>query len=176
LIVAVDDLDRLREQLPDLFADVALPSGWEEDWLFIPIENPESDVSALDQPQSFRLPGDDFGFLLNERGVVLPSFAGPSPFPGAPAMTSGGSVPPPDAFAFYLPFHYFHPTWWGVYVVFEGAYELARLLNLFSNSISTTVTTLVDNPVYFSRPCLTSSDFKKLPDASGWNSTPCSAK
>ena len=92
-----------------------------------------SDVSALDQPQSSRLSEDDFGFLLNERGVVLPSFAGPSPFPGAPAMTSGGSVPPPDAFAFYLPFHCFHPTWWGVYVVFEGAYELARLLNLFSN-------------------------------------------
>jgi len=39
-----------------------------------------------------------------------------------------------------------------------------------------TVTTKVDDPVYFTRPYLTSSDFKKLPSATGWNPTPCSAK
>ena len=39
-----------------------------------------------------------------------------------------------------------------------------------------TVTTKVEDPLYFSRPYLLSTDFKKLPDASGWNPTPCSAK
>jgi hypothetical protein len=39
-----------------------------------------------------------------------------------------------------------------------------------------TVTTIVEDPVYFSRPYLTSSDFKRLPDSSGWNPTPCSVK
>jgi hypothetical protein len=39
-----------------------------------------------------------------------------------------------------------------------------------------TVTTRVEDPVYFTRPYLTTSDFKKLPDAAGWNPTPCSAK
>jgi hypothetical protein len=39
-----------------------------------------------------------------------------------------------------------------------------------------TVTTRVDDPVYFTRPYLTSSDFKKLPGAAGWNSTACSAR
>jgi len=39
-----------------------------------------------------------------------------------------------------------------------------------------TVTTKVEDPVYFTRPYLTTSDFKKLPDASGWNPTPCSAR
>jgi hypothetical protein len=39
-----------------------------------------------------------------------------------------------------------------------------------------TVTTRVEDPVYFTRPYLTSSDFKKLPNATGWNPTPCSAK
>lgn len=39
-----------------------------------------------------------------------------------------------------------------------------------------TVTTKVDDPVYFTRPYLTSSDFKKLRDNSGWNPTPCSAR
>ena len=39
-----------------------------------------------------------------------------------------------------------------------------------------TVTTKVEDPTYFTRPYLTSSDFKKLPTAAGWNPTPCSAK
>jgi hypothetical protein len=39
-----------------------------------------------------------------------------------------------------------------------------------------TVTTKIEDPVYFTRPFLTSSDFKKLPGAAGWNPTPCSAK
>jgi hypothetical protein len=39
-----------------------------------------------------------------------------------------------------------------------------------------TVTTRVEDPVYFTRPLLTSSDFKRLPDSSGWNPTPCSAR
>ena len=39
-----------------------------------------------------------------------------------------------------------------------------------------TVTTKVEDPMYFTRPLLTTSDFKKLPNANGWNPTPCSAK
>jgi hypothetical protein len=39
-----------------------------------------------------------------------------------------------------------------------------------------TVTTKVEDPGYFTRPYLTSSDFKKLPTAAGWNPTPCSVK
>jgi hypothetical protein len=39
-----------------------------------------------------------------------------------------------------------------------------------------TVTTKVEDPLYFARPYLTTTDFKKLPDANGWNPTPCSAR
>jgi hypothetical protein len=39
-----------------------------------------------------------------------------------------------------------------------------------------TVTTKVEDPTYFTRPYLTSSDFKKLPTAAGWNPTACSVK
>jgi hypothetical protein len=39
-----------------------------------------------------------------------------------------------------------------------------------------TVTTKVEDPQYFSRPYSTTSDFKKLPDASGWNPTTCAAR
>ena len=39
-----------------------------------------------------------------------------------------------------------------------------------------TVTTKVDDPVYSRGTYLTTTDFKKLPDAAGWNPTPCSAR
>jgi hypothetical protein len=39
-----------------------------------------------------------------------------------------------------------------------------------------TVTTKIEDPVYFTRAFLTSSDFKKLPDAAGWSPSPCSAR
>jgi hypothetical protein len=39
-----------------------------------------------------------------------------------------------------------------------------------------TVTTKVEDPQYFTRPYLTSSDFKKLPDAKGWNPMACSTR
>jgi hypothetical protein len=39
-----------------------------------------------------------------------------------------------------------------------------------------TVITKVDDPTYFTRTYTTSSDFKKLADATGWNPTPCSAR
>ena len=50
-------------------------------------------------------------------------------------------------------------------------------LNTMPNGdIWMTVTTKVEDPVYFTRPLLTSSDFKKLPNANGWNPTACSAQ
>jgi hypothetical protein len=39
-----------------------------------------------------------------------------------------------------------------------------------------TVTTKVEDPIYFTRQYVTTTDFKKLPSAAGWNPTPCSAK
>jgi hypothetical protein len=39
-----------------------------------------------------------------------------------------------------------------------------------------TITTKVEDPVYLTRAYITTSDFKKLPDAAGWNPTPCSTK
>jgi hypothetical protein len=39
-----------------------------------------------------------------------------------------------------------------------------------------TVTTKVEDPVYFTRQYVTTTDFKKLPSAAGWNPTPCSAR
>ena len=54
--------------------------------------------------------------------------------------------------------------------------EYYDLLSMPNGDRWLTITTKVEDPTYFSRPYLTTSDFKKLPDASGWNPTPCSAR
>ena len=50
-------------------------------------------------------------------------------------------------------------------------------LNLMPNGDRwLTVISKVEDPQYFARPYTTSSDFKRLADAAGWNPTPCSAR
>jgi hypothetical protein len=38
------------------------------------------------------------------------------------------------------------------------------------------VTTIVEDPQYLQQPFITSTHFKKIPDASGWNPSPCTAR
>jgi hypothetical protein len=38
------------------------------------------------------------------------------------------------------------------------------------------VNTIVEDPVYLQEPFVTSSNFKKQTDATGWNPRPCSAR
>jgi len=54
--------------------------------------------------------------------------------------------------------------------------EYFDLLSVANGDQWISLTTKVDDPVYFSRPLVTTSDFKKLPDATSWNPTPCSAR
>ena len=54
--------------------------------------------------------------------------------------------------------------------------EFYDLNTLPNGDVWLTITTKVEDPTYFTRPYLTTTDFKKLPDATGWNPTPCSAK
>ena len=39
-----------------------------------------------------------------------------------------------------------------------------------------TVTTMLDDPTYLQQPWVRTSQFRKQPDAKGWNPTPCSAR
>jgi len=38
------------------------------------------------------------------------------------------------------------------------------------------VTTVVEDPMYLAVPFVTTSHFKKIPDASGWDPEPCTAR
>jgi hypothetical protein len=54
-------------------------------------------------------------------------------FPGAPGHASSlgrsaSYAPTPDVYAFYLPWHYFDATRWGIYLIVEGIDDFARQL------------------------------------------------
>jgi predicted RNA binding protein YcfA (HicA-like mRNA interferase family) len=144
--MAIDDLDILREELPEVFKDYAVPPDWEEDWLVIPIDDPEAFQPEAENPPDFELAPGGVGTAPD---AVAPSDAKISPesqipdfgdtvFPGVPsAKGPWPEVPPPDAFAFYLPFHYFHPTWWGIYIVLERLHEFADALVKYSGNVLT---------------------------------------
>ena len=140
--MAIDDIGSLRGQLPEVFLDQALPSRWEEEWLFIPIDDPEGDpgprASLIDyksdpeewsSEDSFESYGSKSPTQVVDLPVSAPDLETNITFGGAPQQGGRSSpVPPPDAFAFYLPFHYFYPTWWGVYIILENAFQLAEFV------------------------------------------------
>src|SRR5262245_37613392 len=123
--MAIEDLNVFREQLPEAFEDKSLPPGWEEDWIVARIDAPESDAPSGIEMSETAVPispnvvsssSDASGLPPSsffEEGGKVPDFGEPST-PGAlQQWRPPEGVPPPDAFAFYLPFHYFHPVWWG---------------------------------------------------------------
>jgi predicted RNA binding protein YcfA (HicA-like mRNA interferase family) len=124
-----EPLDALWSHLPEVFQLRDLPPDWDEEWILAPVESP-------DQYQG----RDDLLYFANSDadprqriGEVL-SWKPPYPegmfgtFPGALSPRIPGMPPPPDAVGFYLPFHYFYPTWWGIYLTVEGLEDLAGFL------------------------------------------------
>lgn len=128
--MAINDLDLLRSELPTLFTDYALPSDWEEQWAFIPDDLYEQHIHADGAPSA-----EWDGCFAQFESLTTPE-SGDNRFPGAPVSGfGGGKVPPPDALGFYLPFHYFHPTWWGIYLVAEGISALGEYLRALSPGV-----------------------------------------
>jgi predicted RNA binding protein YcfA (HicA-like mRNA interferase family) len=159
--MAVDDLDTLRQQLPEVFDDLRVPDAWDDEWFIVPIEEPDEgyrddeaagnrvpsiEQDATDQPLlNISAPERDF-FYRDDRGDI-PDFAIDRRFPGRP--TRGGQYyPPPDAFAFYLPFHYFYPKWWGIYLVLEPTLKLSEFVRVHSDGKLTAMESLVATRIF----------------------------
>lgn len=127
--MAIEDLDTLKAELPELFEDMMPPLGeYEDEYILVPLDELEIDLSE-DQLT------DIVDVWPREPLIQSPltETAAPisvSQFPGGPVTTWKSPYPPPDALAFYLPFHYFHPVWWGIYLTVEGVYSLARFIHL----------------------------------------------
>ena len=160
--MSLEHLDLLHSELPELFQDRDLAPHWHEDLMIVPVTDPEkvTDLNALEfQNYGDRHPAQWTEFLKVDSELadgdmfeaIAPYHVEPgehSPeFPNVVAEVLGGShvgaplpyvhrqkMPPPDYLAFYLPFHYYHPDWWGVYLLYEGIFWLAGQILARSNN------------------------------------------
>lgn len=131
--MAISDLDLLHEDMPDLFRPREVPAGFDEDWAFERVQRPDSS-SGL--PEWWGAERSDYSDPIapprrttfeTYSEVRVPKFG--EVFPGAPVPLDPSTiVPPPDALGFYLPFHSYHPNWWGIYLIAEGVESLARYI------------------------------------------------
>jgi hypothetical protein len=132
-------LDVLHSEIPELFQTRGLSPAWGDGFVIVPIDNPEShlgdsagrsplDEEALNYVDLEHLaaePTTEIAPMPTVPPEILDALGGAHP--GAPASTiDAKEMPPPECFAFYLPFHYYHPTWWGVYLLLEGVQWLAH--------------------------------------------------
>jgi hypothetical protein len=140
--MSVDHLDVLHSEMPELFQPRGLSPSWDDGLIVVSIGDPEAqfgDSSGRMPPKS----DEEFWNYLNLENLAAEPTTEisslPSPVPveildalggahaGAPApAVDPPMMPPPECFAFYLPFHYYHPTWWGVYLLLEGVRWLAH--------------------------------------------------
>ncbi|OPY76621.1 MAG: YcfA-like protein [Syntrophorhabdus sp. PtaU1.Bin050] len=160
--MAIEDISTLHDELPELFQDRDIGNSWYDEFVIIPVANPEriggaeqASISAnwSDHNDRQRAPTgqhlgneDAEGDILKDVGpdLILADDDPPELSPilgavlggahsGAPIpYTHQPMMPPPDCFAFYLPFHYYHPDWWGVYLLYDGVLWLAGQIQKLS--------------------------------------------
>ncbi len=120
------DRDTLRTHLPDLFDFDRTRGQWDAEWIVVAVDDAESHLldhveAELDfgevVPTGARRPPRTREPYVWPDGIRLPSVytgeaAQAGAVPGAPDARAG-YPPPPDALAFYLPFHYFPEDVWG---------------------------------------------------------------
>lgn len=151
--MAADDLPTLRDELPQVFEDREPPAWW-GDHLVIPVETgqeTEFDIGGLSDdllkdmgesitPGNSEAPPDPReAFRAEDRAEESPGrdrlplqVETDETFPGSPRMQEGADLPPPDSLAFYLPFHFYYPDLWGVYLKVSGIAALAQFLRISS--------------------------------------------
>ncbi len=145
----IDGLPILKSELPEVFEELPLPPNWSDDWLISPIENIEASDPLVEEDDSIeriltqelenRVSPEEPVFFDNwKSNNRLPNagtssqLSGIGKFPGAPQSRPQEYTPPPDCLAFYLPFHYFYPSAWGIYLYAEGVLEMAANFINFS--------------------------------------------
>jgi predicted RNA binding protein YcfA (HicA-like mRNA interferase family) len=137
--MAESDIATLSSNLPEVFEERP-PRG--DDWndvIFVDITFPGepygsqrspnlADAEDLQLDEGFFDQGlgpEQIGSGLSETAGALISRI-PGGYPGALTVAPKPTpVPPPDCLAFYLPYHYFYPQWWGVYLLLDGVAMLA---------------------------------------------------
>jgi hypothetical protein len=122
--MSVEDIDVLHSEIPELFQSRDLSPTWDDSLIIVPINEPEAQFADSSVPIAKWDPEFlNYQILENLAADPMPEVVEPpliSPeildalggaHPGAPASRIDlHKMPPPDCFAYYLPFHYYHPT------------------------------------------------------------------
>ncbi len=162
--MSLDHIETLHNELPEVFQDRDVGENWYDDIVVLPVTDPEK-VTTLNEDDSLsiwpsnsdriREPLHDEkeppeGDILEEIGpdLIPPNGIVPDLSPVITAIFGGSHsgapvpythqpfTPPPECLAFYLPFHYYYPKWWGVYLTYEGVLWLAgEILRLSGHSV-----------------------------------------
>ena len=78
------------------------------------------------EPDSYIDDFDGVDFEPEDHGITS-IFGDGHGHPGAPIPNNPDyRIPPIDALAFYLPYHYYYPTWWGIYIRLDGIAYLQK--------------------------------------------------
>jgi predicted RNA binding protein YcfA (HicA-like mRNA interferase family) len=138
----------LLKDMPNLFSLASTPHELSEDYIFVPIDKVEDaqredarlpaglvDAEQTDERDEITSESLEDAIAENLDGFPLDVAPLDNLANALPGIGAGGPVarsrfpgmpPPPDSLAFYLPFHFFAPTWWGVYLTVEGVGLVAR--------------------------------------------------
>jgi len=114
----------LRNELPDIFDERALPRNWNENWIAIPFDDEVEEIlNTSDERNDYE---DNLEIPRHpEIEDIFPNFD------NSFGQKVGGNTVPADLLAFYLPFHLF-PDDWGIYILASGVQYLARIIRLQS--------------------------------------------
>ena len=125
----VEIVDTLHHSLPEVFEEYQLPGVWTDDWIQAPMPSPEAQFVKIESALWERYDPDSDRGGPAETDPWVPALA--EKFPGSPVSVNVGAsavTRPPDAMAFYLPFHYHYRQGWGIYVSADGARWLGKHL------------------------------------------------
>lgn len=128
-------IDVLYQELPEVFSLKDLPEIDDSEWVILSHDNLDWENLFKDFEELFL---DYFNSVAQAYLPVslpdLSDFMTLKKKPGSPVpIPKRGITPPPDALAFYLPFHEYYPDKWGIYILFEGIIILSqRLIDLCS--------------------------------------------
>jgi predicted RNA binding protein YcfA (HicA-like mRNA interferase family) len=144
--MGVSDIDLLYQELPELFQNCSLAPNWDDSLMVFPLVDPgmvtseENDTQEelngtrkqfdkkSEEEYALEKIGPELILDIQKIPTLPPAVAHASKetHAGRPiSYDKAMNTPAPDCLSFYLPFHYYHPDSWGVYLIYEGVLWLA---------------------------------------------------
>jgi len=121
-------IDKLKQELPNCFPPVLANKPSFDDLHVWPVEDLENDSELFSDDSDI-----SDGELIETSNRIKDIFGDNDPFPGGPSLDGNGR-PTIETLAFYLPYHKFEDSVWGVYLIAEGVVWLRNKFISLSHS------------------------------------------